>query len=223
MACAKWLLPVPGGPRNKASSRRAIKLAVARSNTRLRFIFLLKLKSKLSSVFCWSRKPACLRRRSSSRSPRRVNSSETRLESRSMGVMASTWACCRRISSTAAMPPRRNWRKACANSIRFIWFLLLRSLMDQIAVLHQFPDQRIDLVQAEWELRLPLEVAPHKVVLVHAHFQSRRAGLISHCRTELLSQGKHAQDATHADLPLAGMDRLAEGADVCTSVTGAGQ
>jgi len=92
--------------------------------------------------------------------------------------------------------------------------------MDQIAVLHQFPDQRIDLVQAEWERRLPLEVAPHKVVLVHAHFQSRRTGLIDHCRTELLSQGKHAQDAAHPDLPLTRMDRLAEGADVCASVTG---
>src|SRR5260370_10828685 len=120
-----------------------------------------------------------------------------------MGVMASTWACCRRISSTAAMPPRRNWRKACSNSIRFIWFLLLCSLMDQIAVLHQFTDQRIDLVQAERELWLALEVATHKVVLVHAHFQRRRASLIDHCRTELLSQRKHTQDAPHTDLPLA--------------------
>src|SRR6266851_10361187 len=48
MAWAKWLLPVPGGPKNKASSWRAMKAPVARSKTRLRFIFLLKLKSKLS-------------------------------------------------------------------------------------------------------------------------------------------------------------------------------
>src|ERR1035441_5767742 len=77
MACAKWLLPVPPGPRNNASSRLPMKAHVAKSKTRLRFIFGLKLKSKWSSVFCGSRKAACLRRRSSRRSPRRVSSSAT--------------------------------------------------------------------------------------------------------------------------------------------------
>jgi hypothetical protein len=43
---------------------------------RLRFIFGLKVKSKLSGVLFGSRKPACLRRRSSS---------SRRSESRSMG------------------------------------------------------------------------------------------------------------------------------------------
>src|SRR5207249_1582748 len=61
-----------------ASSCLAMKLAVARSKTRLRFIFLLKLKSKLSSVFCGSRNCAAFLRRSSRRSPRRFSSSETR-------------------------------------------------------------------------------------------------------------------------------------------------
>src|SRR5712672_2732191 len=45
MAWAKWLLPVPPGPRNNASSRLPMKAHVARSNTRLRFILGLKLKS----------------------------------------------------------------------------------------------------------------------------------------------------------------------------------
>jgi hypothetical protein len=49
-----------------------MKAAVARSNTRLRFIFGLKVKSKLSSVLCGSRKAACFRRRSSRRSLRPV-------------------------------------------------------------------------------------------------------------------------------------------------------
>jgi hypothetical protein len=48
------------------------------------------------------------------------DSSETRHEIRSMGAMASAWAWRRRVSSTAAMPPSRNWRKARCNSIRFI-------------------------------------------------------------------------------------------------------
>ena len=33
MACAIWLLPLPGGPRNRASSRRPTQPAVARSKT----------------------------------------------------------------------------------------------------------------------------------------------------------------------------------------------
>src|SRR5271157_379757 len=86
MAWAKWLLPVPGGPKNKASSWRAMKVPLARSKIRLRFIFLLKAKSKLSRVFWESRNCACFFRRSSKRSPRRASSSETRQESRSMGA-----------------------------------------------------------------------------------------------------------------------------------------
>src|SRR4051812_10866448 len=54
--------------------------------SRLRLIFGLKVKSKLSSALLASRKPACLRRRSSRRSPRRVSSSETRHEIRSIGA-----------------------------------------------------------------------------------------------------------------------------------------
>src|SRR5713101_8153498 len=50
MAWAKWLFPVPGGPRKSASSRCARKRPVASSWIRARFIFLLKSKSKLSYV-----------------------------------------------------------------------------------------------------------------------------------------------------------------------------
>jgi hypothetical protein len=51
---------------------------LANSKATLRFIFLLKVKSKLSRVLSESRNWACLRRRSSMRSARRVNSSATR-------------------------------------------------------------------------------------------------------------------------------------------------
>src|ERR1022692_3316034 len=90
------------GPRNKASSRFPMKAQVARSKTRLRFIFGLKLKSNWSRVLCASRNSACLRRRSSNCSLRRLNSSLIRHEIRSMGAMASLWACRSRVSSTAA-------------------------------------------------------------------------------------------------------------------------
>src|SRR5713101_8004416 len=53
MAWARWLFPVPGGPKNKASSWRAMKAPVARSKIRLRFIFLLKLKSKFFEAPLW--------------------------------------------------------------------------------------------------------------------------------------------------------------------------
>ena len=85
----KWLFPLPAGPRKSASSRRPIHAAVARSKTRLRFIFGLNWKSKLSSSLFASRNCACLWRRSSSRLLRQASSSETSMEIRSMGAMAS--------------------------------------------------------------------------------------------------------------------------------------
>src|ERR1700751_3155500 len=62
-----------------------MKAPPARSNTKLRFIFLLKLKSKLSSVLCGSRNAACFFLRSSRRSPRPFSSSGTRQEGKAMG------------------------------------------------------------------------------------------------------------------------------------------
>src|ERR1700687_3548594 len=53
MAWARWLLPVPPGPRNNASSRLPIKAQVARSKTKLRFIFGLKLKSEVVERLLW--------------------------------------------------------------------------------------------------------------------------------------------------------------------------
>jgi hypothetical protein len=54
----------------------------------------LAIEVEVEIVECLLRiaKLACLRRRSSSRSLRLVNSSETRQESKSMGAMASAWA-----------------------------------------------------------------------------------------------------------------------------------
>ena len=84
--------------------------------------------------------------------------------------------------------------------------------------MHEGTDNWIDLVQAEGQLWLALEIATDKVVLVNSHFQRRRAGIIDHCCTELLSQRKHTQDAAHPDLPLALMNGFAKGADVGAGV-----
>src|SRR5437899_8679273 len=55
-----WLLPVPGGPRKRASACWVTQRAVASSKTRARFIFLLKSKSKVSSRLAASRKARLL-------------------------------------------------------------------------------------------------------------------------------------------------------------------
>src|ERR1039458_4753227 len=80
MAWAQWLLPLPGGPRNRASSRFPTQFAVASSKTRLRFIRALNWKSKLSRRLSASRNCACLWRLSRSRLLRQASSSETSVE-----------------------------------------------------------------------------------------------------------------------------------------------
>ena len=146
----------PSGPKKSASSWWATKVAVARSNSRLRFIFLLKLKSKLSSVPCGSRNCACFRRRSSTRSPPRVSSSDTRQERKSIGAIGSACACCRRVSSTAAMPPRCSFRKARFSSIDSFW-LLPDFEIDEIAIDGKFADQGIVLPQKHLRMRVALQ------------------------------------------------------------------
>ena len=78
----------------------------------------------------------------------RESSSEIRQEIRSMGAIDWAWAWSKRVSKTAAMPPRRSCFRARLSSIRFIFFLL-GSEVDEIAVFGQFTDQRIDMTQSE--------------------------------------------------------------------------
>ena len=111
MAWARWLLPLPGGPetvhlaaRDKAGSSQvedqaAIHLPV---EGEVEVVEGLLGVAELRLFF----------RRSSKRSPRRASSSETRQESKSMGASGSAWAWRRRVSSTAAIPPRRSCLRA---------------------------------------------------------------------------------------------------------------
>src|SRR5579863_836403 len=221
MACAKWLFPVPPGPRNSASSRLLMKAPVARSKTRLRFIFGLKVKSKLSSVRSGSRKRACLRRRSNSRSVRRVSSSETRHEIRSMGAIASTWAWCKRVSSTAAMPPSRSWWSARSSSMRFMGVLLTSSIFDEIAVQRELADQWINLTQTQRQLRVVLQVAAHEVVFARACFQGHGAGVIGGSNAVLFGQRQHAQDAAHRNLTMFPVHGSAQRSDMRSCFFGA--
>src|SRR6202521_3093174 len=221
MACAKWLFPVPPGPRNNASSRLLMKAPVARSKTRLRFIFGLKVKSKLSSGRSGSRKRACLRRRSSSRSVRRGSSAETRHEIKSMGAIGSAWAWRNRVSSTAAMPPSRSWRSARSSSMKFMVILLTSSAFDEIAIQSELADQRINLTQAERQLWVVLQVAAHEVVFARACFQSHGAGVIGGSNAVLFGEREYAQDAAHRNLAMLSVQGPAQRADLRSCFFGA--
>ena len=56
--------------------------------------------------------------------------------------------------------------------------------MDEIAVVHQFANEGIDLPQSE--LGTTFEIATDKAVLVHSHFEGRLASVLDRSRTELL-------------------------------------
>jgi hypothetical protein len=64
-------------------------------------------------------------------------------------------------------------------------FLLLRFLMDDVAVLDELANQWIYLMQREWELRSSFQIAADKVILVNSQLERGRAGVIGHCGAEL--------------------------------------
>ena len=92
--------------------------------------------------------------------------------------------------------------------------LLLQALLDEIAVLHQLADERIDLLEGEGRLGAPFQVAAYEAIFVHLQFQGRRASLFDGGQAELLGQGEHAQNAAYPQFSLFAVDGLAEGADV---------
>src|SRR5258707_10420183 len=75
-----------------------------------------------------------------------------------------------RVSSTAAIPPRRSCPNARFNSMRFI-FGLLGSEVDEIAVVNQLANERVDLPQSK--LWGTFEIATNEAVLMHSHFQEQ--------------------------------------------------
>src|SRR5579863_1811215 len=188
---------------------------------RLRFILGLNWKSKLSRRLSGSRKRACFWRRSSSRLLRQVISSETSMERMSMGAMFSVCAWSRRVSSTATMPPRRSWCRARLSSIRFmIGFLEVDALLNQVAILGQLADERIDLAQSQWRLRAAFEIPANETVLGHSQFQGRGTGFLRGGTAILLGQREQAHYAAQSGFALALMDHVADSADVLSCLVG---
>ena len=90
--------------------------------------------------------------------------------------------------------------------------LLLDFDVDEIAVLRQFTDQRIDLTQRQ--LWPAFEITADEAVFIDVQFECRGAGILDGHDAELLSQGEHAQNAANAEFSLMSMNGFTECADV---------
>jgi hypothetical protein len=95
--------------------------------------------------------------------------------------------------------------------MRFI-FWLLGFEVDEIAVLDQFANERVDLPQGK--LWATFEIATNEAEFMHAHFQSNRAGIFDRGGAELLGQGEDAEDAANPGFSELVINKVAECADV---------
>src|ERR1041385_1136557 len=105
------------------------------------------------------------------------------------------------------MPPSRSCLKARCSSIRFM-VLLLDFRVDEIAVLGQFTDQRIDLTQAQ--LRSAFQKTTDETVLINAQFQGRSASILDSSDAKPFGQGENTQDAANAEFSVMAMERFTE-------------
>jgi RHS repeat-associated protein len=97
------------------------------------------------------------------------------------------------------------------------------ALFDQVAVLYEFTDQRIDLAQAERQLWAVLQITADKAVLGHAHLQGRGTGLIDRSEAVFFGESKNAQDAANRGLTLPLVKLLTELADMRPGFLGTAQ
>jgi hypothetical protein len=86
------------------------------------------------------------------------------------------------------------------------------------ALLHQFPDERINLRQAQRSLRAALQAASHEAVFGDTQLQSQGTGFVRSRAAILLSQREHAHNAPRSKLTLSVGDGIAEGTDAGPSL-----
>src|SRR2546426_8617292 len=84
---------------------------------------------------------------------------------------------------------------------------------DDVAVVGELADERVDLAQGERRRRVALEIAPDEAVVGDAELQGGRAAVLDDDGAVLLGEGEDAEDPAHARFPVAAMDRFAERAD----------
>jgi hypothetical protein len=59
-------------------------------------------------------------------------------------------------------------------------------VIDKVAVLRQFADQRVDSLQTEWGLRTAFQIAADEAVFLHSHIERSGARFIDCGRAVLL-------------------------------------
>ncbi len=118
------------------------------------------------------------------------------------------------------MPPRRSWRSDRCSSMRFI-LLLLGEIVDDVSVVGELADERIDSAQRELHGRMPLEVAAHEAVRGDREIERGGAGIVDGGSSVLAGEREHAEDAPHAVLLLPVVDLLGETSDVLSCPLGA--
>ena len=91
-------------------------------------------------------------------------------------------------------------------------------MVDEVAVLSQLADERIDLAQRQLRRDPPLDVAADEAVRRHAHLDRSSAGGVGGGAAVLPRQRQHAQDALHANLAVAAVDLDAKRANLTTAV-----
>ncbi len=64
------------------------------------------------------------------------------------------------------------------------------------------------------------QIAAHKAVFVHSHFQGRCASILDRGCAEFFGQREHAQDAADTRFSLLAIKKVAECADVSTRSSG---
>ena len=187
-----------------------------------RFIFLLKSRSKVSTEavlnHAWKVRPPAFR---TSRRLRRVSSSLTRVEMKSIGVTRSGL----RFEQPGDQRRRTPCRRGAATAVRVVArrdsFGLLGHVVDEIAVLSQLADERIDLAQRQLQQERPARSGGRRRYIEHASCAARShssAGGVGGGAAVLPRQRQHAQDALHADLAITAVDLDAKRANLTTAV-----
>src|SRR5262249_37042205 len=89
------------------------------------------------------------------------------------------------------------------------WRDLLGLVRDDVAVVGELPDQRIDLAQGEGGRRRALEVATNEAVLRDAEFQGGGTRLVGQGGAVAPDEGQGAENPADPDLAVAPMNTLA--------------
>jgi hypothetical protein len=82
--------------------------------------------------------------------------------------------------------------------------------LDQVAILRQLADERIDLLQAQRGLWLAFQITTYEAILGNTQFQRSRTGVVAGRAAVLFSQVENPLDAAQSSLRLALVNRFAE-------------